>query len=67
MFASLLSGQIPLPPTVGTASWSDALLAVATIAVVAVALTVALVVAGRPAKKAPIIKQLPVDQYRKAA
>ena len=45
----------------------DALVAVVAILAAAVAITVGLVLAGKPAKVAPIVKMTPVATYRKAA
>lgn len=68
MNALYMGGWIPAPQVVAGATGVDALLAIVIILGVAVALTVALVMAGRPAKAAPIVKQFPVAAtYRKAA
>ena len=67
MNALYMGGWIPAPQVIAGATGLDALLAVVVILGVAVALTVALVMTGRPAKAAPIVKQFPVGTYRKAA
>lgn len=67
MNALYMGGWIPAPHAVAGATGLDALLAVVVILGVAVALTVAMVMAGRPAKAAQIVTGIQVRTYRKAA
>jgi hypothetical protein len=62
----LIGGWIPAPYSIavgGDGAW----LAVVAILAMAIAVTVALVFAARPARALPIVKQMPQETLRKAA